>query len=437
MLIDILARWNRWGTALLDSGTERDILKELIEVIDMDEVIALVGSRRAGKSTIMYQLMDYLESKRVDRKAILHVNFEEPSLAELLNLGLLDKIYDTYRREIYPEGKTYLFFDEIQNIPDWERWVRARNETENIKIFVTGSSSKLLSRELGTLLTGRHLLYTIYPLSFREFLRFNHISIDETTPGFTAPAKVQHALNQFLTWGSYPKVVLTESVRQKELLLKRYFEDILFKDIAMRHEIRDVNTLRSLALHLFAQTASMISFKRLARLFEVSEKLVSNYCQFIREAFLIDFLPFYSLKVAERNRNPLKVHVNDLGMRKLMSLLHAPDFGRIAETAVHRTLLIEPNQGIYYWKDLGEVDFLVRENNEVKKLVQVVYDGLEYPEVMEREVSSLEHAGKTFKSAEKILVAGNFPHGVTIPSNDINVIPFWKFLLRAQSYSSQ
>lgn len=436
MLIDVLARWNRWGTAKLDSGVKREILKELIDTLEMSEVVALVGSRRAGKSTIMYQIMDHIESHVSEKKAILHINFEEPSFAEQLNLGLLDKVYETYRREIYPEGKAYLFFDEIQNIPDWERWVRARGEMENIKIFITGSSSKLLSRELGTLLTGRHVLFTVYPLSFKEFLQFKNISFDQTLPQYKAPPKLQNALNQFLTWGSYPKIVLTDNDRQKEMLLKRYFEDILFKDIAMRHEIRNLNTLRGLALHLFGQTASLMSFKRLAKNFEVSEKLVGNYCQFIHEAFLVEFLPFYSLKVAERNRNPFKIHVNDLGMRKLMGLIHSPDFGRIAETAIHKALLVEPHQEIYYWKDKGEIDFLVRDQNEVRQLVQVVYEGLENPDVQKREFSSLISAGSRFRQAEKIVIAGSFPQELQVPDKSIQVIPLWKFLLRSSSYST-
>jgi len=429
MLIDILTRWNRWGKARLHAGIPRDILDDLINVLNMNEVVALIGSRRAGKSTMMYQVIDYLESSGVDRKAILHLNFEEPSLAEHLHLSLLDKIYDTYRSEIYPKGKAYLFFDEIQNIPDWEKWVRARNEIEDIKIFVTGSSSKLLSRELGTLLTGRHLLFTIHPLSFREFLRFNHISTMEESLQFSAPPEIQHEMNQYFTWGSYPQIVLTENERQKELLLKGYFDDILFKDVAMRHEIRDLNTLRSLTLHLFAQTASLITYKRLAKIFQVSEKLISNYCHFIREAFLVEYLPFYSLKAAERNRNPIKVHVIDLGMRKLMSLLHAPDFGRIAETAVYKVLSMNPYQEIYHWKGKGEVDFLIKEKTEVTKLIQVVYDGLDHPSTLKREISSLEEAGSKYKNAEKMIISGKISSDVDLRSKSIQVIPLWKFLL--------
>lgn len=429
MLIDVLYRWNRWGKAKLSHGLKRDILDELISVIDMKEVIALIGSRRAGKSTLMYQVIDHLEETGVDPRAILHMNFEEPSLAEDLHLSILDKIYETYRNEVFPKGKAYLFFDEIQNIDQWEKWVRARNESENIKIFVTGSSSKLLSRELGSLLTGRHLTFVISSLSFGEFLRFNQISYNINEPNFAANPEINHALKRYFTWGSYPQITLTEDERKKELLLKGYFSDILLKDIALRHQVRDLNTLRSLALHLFAQTASLITHKRLSRIFEVSDKLIRDYCQFIQEAFLLEFISFYSLKAAERNRNPTKVHVNDLGMRQIMSLIHAPDYGRIAETAVYKALSANQEKEIFHWRGKGEVDFLIKEKNEVTQAIQVFHDGLDNPSVMQRELASLREAGEKFKTAEKIMVVNNIPSNFQFIEKDVRLVPLWKFLL--------
>lgn len=127
----------------------------------------------------MYQLMDALEAQRVPTEAVLHVNFEEPALATQLSLELLDALYRSYREDIYPEGKANLFFDEIQIVPDWEKWVRARNESENIKIIITGSSANLMSRELGTILTGRYLEFFVSPLTFSEYLTF--IKIEKPT----------------------------------------------------------------------------------------------------------------------------------------------------------------------------------------------------------------------------------------------------------------
>ncbi len=140
----------------------------------MEEILALIGPRQAGKSTVLYQLMGQLLADGVTPAPILHINFEELELSPYLKLELLDKIYDLYRARIHPKGKAYIFLDEIQNVPQWERWVRARNDTENVKIFITGSSSALMSQELAAVLTGRNLTFRICPLSFREVLEIKN-----------------------------------------------------------------------------------------------------------------------------------------------------------------------------------------------------------------------------------------------------------------------
>src|SRR3989338_10396170 len=176
-MLPLLSNWNRWGNESLKSGVSRVITQHIHPLVDTSDVIVLIGMRRAGKTTILFQLMDYLESRNIPQEAMLHVNFEEPALATELTVNFLDEIYREYRSKVFPKGKAYLFFDEIQNVPQWERWVRARNESEDIKIFLTGSSAHLMSRELGTILTGRHVSFVVNPLSFSEYLQFQKISI--------------------------------------------------------------------------------------------------------------------------------------------------------------------------------------------------------------------------------------------------------------------
>ena len=142
-MLNLISQWNRWGATTLPSGQKRDILSEISGFLDTPEIIVLVGLRRAGKTTVLYQLMDQLEQQGIPQEAMLHMNFEEPAIAPNLNLETLDQIYQTYREQVYPSGKAYLLFDEIQNVPQWERWVRTRNEREDIKIFITASSANL------------------------------------------------------------------------------------------------------------------------------------------------------------------------------------------------------------------------------------------------------------------------------------------------------
>lgn len=427
-MLDALARWNRWGSAELPGRVPRTVTPELEPFLESPEVVALAGPRRAGKSTVMYQLMDRLQARGVAPQALLHVNLEEPALATELSDGLLDRIYDTYREHVYPTGKAYLFLDEVQRLEGWERWVRARAETEPIKVFVTGSSSALMSRELGTLLTGRHVTFQINPLGFAEYLRFNEISMPSNPRLVRPPPVIQHALGQFLRWGGFPEVVLAGDDRRRELLLKTYFDDLLFKDVAMRHSIRDVSTLRAVAVHLLSQTANLVSLQRVASTFGVSLDLARAYCSHLEEAYLVSFLPYFSLKASERQRHPRKVHACDLGLRNVVGLTGSPDWGRRAETAVHNALQRLHRDDLFYGVDRGEVDLLLRQGNRLQALVQVVYEGLEQKGVRQREVQALSRLSRRYTRARQYLIAGKWPRALKAPKS-VTVLPMWRVLI--------
>ncbi|OGO90126.1 MAG: hypothetical protein A3F10_07140 [Coxiella sp. RIFCSPHIGHO2_12_FULL_42_15] len=429
-MLDILERWNHWGHAKLPAGhLRRKLLAKMVSHREGTEITTLIGPRRAGKSTLLYQVIQHLEQTGVEKKAILHINFEEPALAPFLTLELLDKLYNIYRQEIYPEGKAYLFLDEIQNIPEWERWVRARNETENIKIFITGSSGKIMSRELGTLLTGRHLTFKIYPLSFSEILEFNHVELPYPTL-VSASKKIEYELMNYLRFGGFPAVVTAQSIEKREQLLIQYFEDILYRDIALRHSIRDLSQVRQFAAHLLAHTGSLLSASRLGKVFGISTELAAHYCSYLQEAFLIGLVPYFSLKAAERTRNPHKIHVIDPGIRNVIALTASSDLGHAMETLVYLSLIHDDALDVYYWRKNKEVDFLVRKKNQTQYLIQVVYTGLDDEKIRMREIAALLSAREMFPKTRCLLITHHLPQSTTLfAENKITLIPLWKFLL--------
>ncbi|OGO92572.1 MAG: hypothetical protein A3F41_06615 [Coxiella sp. RIFCSPHIGHO2_12_FULL_44_14] len=423
-LLPVLSQWNRWGGASLHSGYPRSIIKKTLPFLNTPEIITLVGLRRCGKTTLLYQIMDVLEKQGILPEAMLHMNFEEPAIALDVKLEILDELYQTYRREIYPQGKAFLFFDEIQNVPGWERWARARNDSEEIKIFITGSSAHLMSRELGTVLTGRHVEFYLSSLSFLEYLHFKNIAIPKKMLKTDPSPLIQNALKQYLTWGGLPEIVLSENVDRKRVLLKQYLDDILFKDVAMRHQIRDIVLLRNMAIHLITHTACLTSINRLAKIFEISLETVANYCHFLQESFLIDFLPYFSLKTAERMRNPQKIHVCDLGFRQVMSFSNSPDYGKLAETLVYQQLQRQYRGDIFYWKGVQEVDFVVRKGNDIHRIIQVAYDVPDNTDTWQREMTALEEAEQRFPHASSTLLVGQLPK-----MHNKRLLPLWHQLL--------
>ena len=429
-LYETLYKWNLWGEWQPLFGHPRRIVSEIVHYLEEPEVVSIVGPRRAGKSTVMYQIMQHLMNDGVDPKAILHVNFEEPALATALATGLLDDLYDTYRMRVFPKGKSFVFLDEIQNIDAWERWVRARNEIEDIKIIVTGSSSPLLSREFGTLLTGRHLTIEVYPLDFRDQLAFRNIEIPKEPYSMHANASIKHAVLDYLKWGGMPRIVLSDDTRLRERLLSQYFDDILYRDVIMRHSIRDAQVLRNIAVYLLTQTASMISYRRISDLFNVSQALVQSYCGYLQEAFLVNLLQCYSLKTALRVRKPLKVHAIDLGLRQVVSFSQTSDECKLLESLVYRTLLDSKQDGIFYWHGDTEVDLVSRQGMEISRLIQVTFAGLDNEKTLRREIRALEEAGKVYPNAKKLLVIFDVPNKLAfkIPKT-IEVVPVWWLLL--------
>lgn len=429
-LYETLARWNLWGSWSLPKSYLRDITGKISKYTEIEEIIALIGPRRAGKSTVMYQIMNFLLEQGIDKNAILHINFEEPQLSPVLKPAILDEIYDMYRAKVFPKGKAYIFFDEIQNVAEWERWARSRNDIEDIKLFITGSSAALLSGELATVLTGRNLTFTIYPLSFSEFLSFRKIEKPVHSFSNRPPPEIQHALLDYLQWGGFPRVVLTNDNEEKEQLLKRYFDEILFKDVVQRHNIRNIFALKNIAIHLLTNTANLISYKRLGDIFQVSADLAQAYTHHLIEAFFIAQLPFYSLKAAERIRNPLKIHALDLGLRNIVSLSESRDNSKLLETQVHNALLRQQQNELFYWKNAGEIDLLALQGITVTHLFQVFYTGMTEPKILKREIAALEEAGAKFPTAKKHIITWEIPAEFdTSQLPNINIIPLWRFLL--------
>ena len=173
-IMAVLQDWNGWQNDLAIGIKRPAYLSKLIKFLRTNQVTTIMGPRRAGKSFIMRQAADSLIKDGIDPKEILIVNFEDPRWSEL-NVQLIESIYQTYRERIVPKGKPYIFLDEVQDIPKWEKWVRTMHELSKAKMAVSGSNANLLSRELGTVLTGRHLDLNILPLSFKEYLIFNNM----------------------------------------------------------------------------------------------------------------------------------------------------------------------------------------------------------------------------------------------------------------------
>ncbi|MFH1392723.1 MAG: ATP-binding protein, partial [bacterium] len=368
-IIEILNSWNFWQKIPETGMPRKDYLDKMAQFDKTSQIVSIVGVRRSGKSTLMLQYIKKLIDNGLPVKNTLYVNLEDPRFLGELSVKLLQDIYEAYLEYLEPSKPIYLFLDEAQNVPAWEKFVRSLHEKKEAKIFVSGSSSKLLSSEFGTVLTGRHLMLMVYPLNFKEFLEFKNLEIKSKLDLINQKLKIKRLLKEYLEFGGFPKVVLSESKRE---ILINYFNDIISKDIVERHKIRKVEKLKTLAKYYLTNISSLIAFNRIKKFISLPIDTIERFSYFLTYPYLIFFAKKFAYSLKEQEVNPRKTYCIDTGLRNAVCFRFSEDIGKLYENLVFLKL-INTEQEIYYWKNKGECDFIIKKG-KTKQAVQVCYD---------------------------------------------------------------
>lgn len=397
-IIETLNKWNFWKQKI-DTGFRRSFYLEKLEyLMKMPEIVAVTGVRRSGKSIIILQIIKDLIKKGVNPKNTLYINFEEPNFSDDLSAKFLGKIFDAYMEIFNPKEKVYLFLDEVQLVKGWERFVASLYDRRvNVKIFVTGSSSKLLMGEISTLLSGRYVSEIIYPLSFREFLDFKK----EKYSFLIKNPKLYSYLREYIEFGGFPRIIMEEEAYGKKVVLTEYFNSILERDILLRHKIRNTKDVREVAGFAMANIANKISSYRIKKDFDITSLSARRYFEYFQEAFLLQFIPFFSYSVKKQIYNPQKVFCIDTGLRNAVSFKFSEDIGKLLENVVYLELL-RKKEAPYYWEGKGEIDFVLRRGHKVSELINVCYSLNK--ESLEREIKSLEEGMSEFKNVKAKII---------------------------------
>ncbi len=427
-LLQILYEWNFWNREVSSLvGHRRAYLDDLVKMLHLPEVKVLTGVRRSGKTTLMYQLINHLISQGHSPQACLYVNFEEPAFLTELNLDLLKQIYRVYRERICPNGKAFLFLDEIQHLPAWEKWVRAEyDKRTDLQIFVSGSNSSLMQSEFSTLLTGRNLSFQVRPLSFREFLsvRMRLTSRPPLDYFALAPqkAEIKFHLMDYLAWGGFPET-LARDENEKKRLLQQYFDDIINKDIIARYRIRETFGLKRLAAYLMQNSGNLLSLTTLQKSLEFSKDTGKEYLSYLEDAGLLHQTLYFAFSLKKSMSNNRKIYACDTGLRNAVSYSFTKDYGRLAENLVYLKLRAEYEQ-VFYWKQTNEVDFVVVRGNQFFP-INVCYSETLPP----REMEGLTQFMREFKTAEAWLISEEKYGKEEVVEGVIHFLPLWYFLL--------
>jgi len=383
-----------------DSGLKRELIPATRSL--SSHALIISGVRRCGKSTLLMQMIESM-----DREKVLYLNFESPQLFEfsLSDFARLDNV-------ISQKKISTLFFDEIQLVEGWEMYVRQKLD-ENFQIIITGSNASLLSKELGTKLTGRHISQELFPFSYSEFLSFKLL-----TPGV-------QSLKEYMHTGGFPEFLKTGDEEQ----LSTLFEDVLIRDIVTRYGIKDIKSLQRLASYLFSNIGNRISATKLKQPLSIgATSTILSWFSHLDLSYLVSFLPMFSHSTKAQLINPRKVYAIDLGLVDVISNTMTDDSGRKLENLIFLHLRRKYTE-LYYFDEKGECDFVAMKNGVVQELVQVCYDL--NPDNLKREMNGIMQAMKFFNIQKGKIITFTNTDLIKEHEFEIEVVPAYKYLMNS------
>ena len=381
-------------------GKDQGLIRESLSKIPIVESYATIitGLRRCGKSTLLLQLMNQKNQNAI------YLNFEDIRL-----IAFEPSDFPRLYSEIKQRAVQVIFFDEVQLIEKWEIFVNQLLR-EGFFVFVTGSNASLLSGELGTHLTGRHLSMELFPFSYQEFI------------SFTSSAVSYESLEAYLKIGGIPEFVKSKN----ELIIAALLDDILVKDIAVRHGIRDVASLKQLALYLLSNLGVPTSANKLVGMFGIKSAVtILDFFSYFQNSYLMDFVPQFSYSLKAQNRNPKKVYALDLGLATAVSTSFSENNGRKLENLIYLYLRRKYNS-THYFTEKGECDFVVSEKGKVTHAIQVCYQISD--ENFSREYKGLLQALDFFNLEIGWIVTANQRDRFEESGKTVELIPAFEFI---------
>ena len=425
MELEQLNEWNPWwedpSSIKKLSGKSRPKYLNLLNSIDIPEITIITGVRRGGKSTLMYQMVNTLLERGMNPLQILFINLEDKKLAQ----DSLEDIYLSYRQHLNPDKLSYIFLDEIHKKEGWEAWIRKKyDQKAKAKFVISGSCSYLLKKEYSTLLTGRNLTFEVFPFGFEEFLSFRGLKLDKKNikKGIImeeTKLSILRSLAEYLPIGGFPEVFFRPD-DYKRRLLEQYFDDIIYKDIVDRYNL-NTQKARDLALFLATNFTGIISLRNVRNALGLSYDTIKDYLSYYKEAFLFFTIDHFSFSFKEQKTLPSKVYCIDNGLRNAVAFKFSKDEGKLVENLVLVELQRREHE-VYYWQNQGEVDFVVKKNDQTLTAVNVSYGEV----IEDREVNALLDFHKKFKKNTELVIITKNKEG---KEKGIQFIPLWKWLI--------
>jgi len=396
--------------------------------IDTEIIISVIGVRRSGKTYLLYETIKKLLQNKVAKNKIIYLNFEDERIK--LQQSELDFILQAYQ-ELYPNidlGECYFFFDEIQNITGWEKFVRRVFDTISRNIYITGSNSKLLSTDIATELRGRTITYTVYPLSFKEYLIFNKTNTNYYETG--NKNKIIRFSREFMQYGGFPELVKqNETVKIKKI--QDYFNSIIYKDLIERYEISNPTVIKFYIKKIFANVTKPLSvnkvYHQLKSLgYKISNNILYEYLEYIQATFTAVLINKFDYSLIKQEKSEKKAYTIDTGFLTAIDFTFTENYGKLLENMIAMELL-KAGKEIMFFKDKKECDFIIKDKKNLSPL-QVSYD-VENEDTKKREFEGLYAACKYLKCNKAKIITFEQEDSVKYKDIEIEIVPAYKFML--------
>ncbi|MEA3444805.1 MAG: ATP-binding protein [Bacteroidota bacterium] len=431
--------------------TLKDIIKEIITLfhnspqphvvernlelpINLEKIISVIGVRRSGKTYILFDTINKLISKGIAKKNIIYINFEDERLQ--LTRADLDIVLQAYR-ELYPDIKdneVWFFFDEIQNVDAWEKFIRRIYDTCSKHVFISGSNALFLSSDIATSLRGRSISFEVFPYTFDEYLRHQNIHTSFYLP--QNKAKILNAFYTFLSEGGFPEVV-SLSQRYRLDILRNYFYVMLYKDLIERYSISSANVLKYFIERLATNITKSFSVNKIynemrSHGYKMDKNLLYDLLAYIENIYLAFRVSKFDFSFSKRNRSDKKVYFIDNGLVNSLVMNFSDDIGKLLENAVF--LFLRHNYGelysnnIYFHKASKECDFLIYDRQKIVSAAQVSHH-IDNQNTLNRETEGLKSALISYNLDKGLIITSEQELEISDKDFKIEVIPAYKLFL--------
>lgn len=401
------------------------------------KAVVLIGMRRVGKTFLLYQHMNDALSRGMDKERLLYINFEDDRLQGFSVQdfqAMLEVYYELY--PTYTQTNDLIFyFDEIQNIEGWEKFIRRLIDKENMEIFITGSSSKLLSREIATSLRGRCLSNEIFPLGFLEYLEYHGILPHKHLTN-KDKSIIRHHCTNYLKHGGFPETLaMSDSLRYKTV--QSYVNAAIFRDVIDRHKLTNPHVVKLFLTHCLQTIAAPLSVNKIYNALKsmgesVGRNSLYEYLDYFEDAYLLFKVPIFQFSTRKRHVHPNKIYCVDSGIIMGYSIKPETEYSACLENAVYVHLRKGDFENIFYYKTASgkQVDFITQKINGKLDVYQVCLD-LSEEKTRQREINSLIEAAKELNKSEGWIITRDTSETLEVDSIKIIVIPYWEWVLQA------